>query len=186
MAFYDQLKDSQNAANLSAKNLTETSNLNSQVKEVEESINELYQKLGREIYQAYRQVPMAEGADLIAQITALHEKVDALNAQIMSLTCTACGAVLEDGALFCTNCGCKVTAEEPAPACTDCNPIPAALENPVPKCISCGAVLEEGALFCTNCGTRLTEGEPPAPRCTNCGVVLEEGNLFYTNCGTRI
>lgn len=52
----------------------------------------------------------------------------------MSKKCTNCGTVLDDDALFCTECGSK---QEPAEK----------------KCKNCGTVLPEGAKFCMNCGT---------------------------------
>ena len=61
-----------------------------------------------------------------------------------SRACTACGAPLKEGNLFCTNCG-KRIEEAPAPA-------------PAPQgkvCQGCGAVMSEASAFCSNCGARL-------------------------------
>lgn len=51
----------------------------------------------------------------------------------MSKICIKCGTVLEDDALFCSECG---TKQEPVEK----------------KCPNCGAVIKEGAKFCMNCG----------------------------------
>ena len=52
----------------------------------------------------------------------------------MSKICLKCGTVLEDDALFCSECG---TKQEP-------------MEK---KCPNCGGVIIDGAKFCMNCGT---------------------------------
>ena len=143
MAFLDQMKDKLNATGQKAKDMTEISRLNSQINEVEKAINELYRKLGVEIYDAYREEPIAEGAELIAQITEHKEKVEALTEQIKIINpaafCLTCGARIDRGAAFCTNCGSKVVVEK----------------KPAAVCPGCGAALEKGALFCTSCGTRV-------------------------------
>ena len=147
MAFLDQMKDKLTATGQKAKGLTETSRLNSQINEVEKSINELYRKLGFEIYTAYREEPVPEGAELIAQINELHEKVDELKAQIKMINpasfCPECGAKVSKDMIFCTSCGFKLAVEG----------------KPADLCTGCGAVLEKDALFCTNCGTRVETGE---------------------------
>ena len=59
----------------------------------------------------------------------------------MSKKCTNCGTVLDDDALFCSECGTK--------------------QGPVKKtCYNCGAVLPEGAKFCMSCGTPITNSAP--------------------------
>lgn len=152
MAFFDQMKNKLTATSQSAvqmaKDLTETTRLNGQVNEAEKEINELYRKLGFEVYQAYREEPIPAGAELIAQLNELHEKVEALKAQIQTINkaslCPACGAKISKGMVFCSSCGCR---------------LPEAEEKQVVLCANCGGVLEEDALFCTNCGTRVETKE---------------------------
>ena len=61
--------------------------------------------------------------------------------------CSACGAPLEEDAMFCTNCGTKVSEE-----------VRVEEEEPVKKvCKNCGAELEDGNHFCMNCGTPIEE-----------------------------
>lgn len=152
MAFFDQMKNKLTATSQSAvqkaKDLTETSRLNGQVNEAEKEINELYRKLGYEIYLAYRKEPLAEGAELIAQISELHDRVEELKNQIQTINraslCPECGAKISKGMVFCSSCGCK---------------LPAAEEKQAAVCANCGAELEHGALFCTGCGTRVKTEE---------------------------
>lgn len=56
--------------------------------------------------------------------------------------CDHCGALLDDDALFCTNCGKKVEVSSGR------------------KCPSCGATLDEDGLFCTECGAKLEQTSP--------------------------
>lgn len=93
------------------------------------------------------------------------------------LACANCGAVLEEGMMFCTECGTPVAKA-------------AAFEDEACEtCPNCGAPMEKGMKFCTECGTSLEApaANPSAKRfCLTCGAVLEEGMLFCTECGTRI
>ena len=56
------------------------------------------------------------------------------------MKCQKCGATLEDGVLFCRECGAKVEASAPRKR----------------FCRECGAENEESAKFCTNCGANLS------------------------------
>lgn len=61
--------------------------------------------------------------------------------------CSACGAPLEEDAMFCTNCGTKVSEE-----------VRVEEEESVKKvCKNCGAELEDGNRFCMNCGTPIED-----------------------------
>ena len=91
--------------------------------------------------------------------------------------CASCGAELETGMLFCTECGTPVAKAAPS------------MEEDCETCPNCGAAVEKGMKFCTECGTPLEApaANPSAKRfCLTCGAVLEEGMLFCTECGTRI
>jgi len=63
----------------------------------------------------------------------------------MSKKCIKCGTMLEDDALFCSECGEK--------------------QKPVEKkCQKCGTVLIEGAKFCMNCGTPVATATAATPQ----------------------
>ncbi len=73
------------------------------------------------------------------------EAVEEKPAEPVGEKCSNCGAVVAEGAKFCTECGTAVEAqkeEATAPA-----------EPEVKKCSNCGAELPEGAKFCVECGT---------------------------------
>lgn len=62
----------------------------------------------------------------------------------MSKQCTNCGTVLEDDALFCSECGTK--------------------QGPLQKkCPNCGADIKEGAKFCMSCGAPVNAASPAKP-----------------------
>ena len=56
------------------------------------------------------------------------------------MRCKNCGAELEPGSAFCTNCGAPVTNE---------------------TCPNCGEPLEDNSAFCTHCGAKVGKSEPP-------------------------
>lgn len=60
-------------------------------------------------------------------------------ARVPESRCPSCGALVDEDAVFCPECGASLT---PAPAA-------------VRQCPNCHAPVEEGAMFCTECGTRL-------------------------------
>ena len=62
------------------------------------------------------------------------------------MKCSHCGAENEEGAVFCEECGQKITA--PAPV------------QPKNICPNCGAENEDGALFCEECGHNMTTNKP--------------------------
>ncbi len=80
-------------------------------------------------------------------------------------TCSNCGAVLQEGQGFCTQCGQKILAEQPR------------------TCSNCGAVLQEGQGFCTQCGQKILAEQPRT--CSNCGATLQEDQNFCSNCGQQ-
>lgn len=113
------------------------------------------------------------------------------------LRCSQCGRVNREGALFCQECGKKLTeAAAPKPGAG-------------PMCPSCGTVNVGGMNFCKMCGTALGKSEalgvastiaptaPPGPAapatgagpgkliCNNCGKPTPVGFQFCQHCGQR-
>ena len=107
--------------------------------------------------------------------------------------CPNCGSAFDDGYVFCTNCGTRLSVEpqnpvEPEPAIEQSEPIVA--EPTVVTCYNCGAQLEEGLSFCTNCGANLANvpkaDVPGDKHCPNCHNVVADNSAFCTNCGTKL
>lgn len=59
------------------------------------------------------------------------------------MRCPNCNSVLEEGALFCQECGARVEVQPE--------------ESQVRFCSNCGTMLEPDSIFCQNCGTRVEE-----------------------------
>ena len=59
------------------------------------------------------------------------------------MRCPNCNSVLEEGALFCQECGARVEVQPE--------------ESRVRFCSNCGTMLEPDSIFCQNCGTRVEE-----------------------------
>ena len=65
--------------------------------------------------------------------------------------CVHCGAQLEEGSKFCTNCGQPLDTEEQKP------------EERSVFCVHCGAKQDGNSKFCTSCGQPLDTEEQPSP-----------------------
>ena len=56
----------------------------------------------------------------------------------MSMICPKCGTKLDDGVLFCTECGAKKPADAPLYKCDKCGWEPEDPKNPPKFCPECG------------------------------------------------
>lgn len=200
MAFFDEMKHkvtqvSQSAAK-SAKEFSEVTRLNNEISDAESQINQLYNRIGYEVYCAYSANPLPEVRELIEQVNGLHDKIENCRTQIQVINaasrCPSCGAKIRSDMAFCSNCGARLVQPEP--------PKPAAQAF----CSNCGAPLAEGAAFCTSCGARVSTPEPaaaptpvlvtPAPQpqpvqpsvCPSCGEPIPADATFCINCGAKL
>ena len=97
------------------------------------------------------------------------------------MNCRKCGALLNEGAKFCSQCGTEVKAPEPE----------------VKYCEKCGAVLKDVAVFCSQCGSPAARGtvapeesEQPAKEaagtafklCPQCGKKAETDEVYCSGC----
>ena len=117
-------------------------------------------------------------------------------AAVKTKVCTECGTTLEDGVVFCVNCGQKAKAasalsgnqmKEKAMKLPADNskeiPVETSKEAPAANiCIQCGNALIPGNLFCVSCGEKIES----KPSCMNCGKELKPESLFCTNCGKKV
>lgn len=148
MAFLDSMKGKITNAGQStaqkAKDLSGIAKLNAAVAEAEREISDLYGQIGYEVYRAYRDWPVPEAAELIEQVTQLHQRIADCKEQIKAInaanSCPQCGAKIVKGNAFCGSCGYKFP-EPPA--------------DQVLFCGSCGAHVAAGASFCTVCGAKI-------------------------------
>ena len=86
--------------------------------------------------------------------------------------CSNCGNQINDGDLFCTECG-----------------------KPVPQgrvCPHCGVGISDDDVFCINCGKKLDEESIPMTtessqrKCHDCGTLLDLDDVFCPNCGIKL
>lgn len=100
------------------------------------------------------------------------------------MNCRKCGAMLNEGARFCSQCGTEVKTPEPE----------------VRYCEKCGAALKDVAVFCSQCGSPVTRGpetqaaqekpeaadEKAAVRefklCPQCGKKAEADEVYCSGC----
>ena len=71
------------------------------------------------------------------------EQSEPIVAEPTVVTCYSCGAQLEEGLSFCTNCGANLANAPKADAPGDNH------------CPNCHNVVADNSAFCTNCGTKL-------------------------------
>ena len=72
--------------------------------------------------------------------------------EVSAPCCPQCGTLLEEGSVFCSECGTQCPAPEAA--------------EPIPTCAKCGTPLREGYTFCGRCGAPVSDAptpEQPAP-----------------------
>lgn len=119
--------------------------------------------------------------------------------------CPCCSMELSAGLMFCTNCGTKITNDNPAvvyEAEAEVVEEETGYEKDSSTCRNCGMSLAKGLLFCTNCGTKVEEKsfsenigpvpgtETAAPEgnnlCPHCAAEIPEGIIFCINCGVKL
>lgn len=85
--------------------------------------------------------------------------------------CTTCKAELEEGAIFCDECGTKVV-----------------LAHQGVVCVQCGTEIPAGQMFCGNCGVKIKIIYPPR-KCSHCGhkwVPRKANPKFCPGCGYNL
>ncbi len=136
-----------------AKDISETSSLNTIIKNEEFNIDTQYKLIGKQYYEKYSSRTGDEFEVSMLIISKSMEKIDATKAQIEKIKkrscCPSCGASFKKGDLFCSKCGSAIPQSEPKPE----NALPTAEPE---KCPQCGEIIEDNGLFCTKCGLKLS------------------------------
>lgn len=134
-------------------------NAQTEIKEINEKIEKVYARLGRELYQkdGGEGFPLikAELDMLVANQAAAREKLQMAKDE---------KAIKE-----------KAAEEERA-------------RQDINNCPNCGTFNPDGTKFCCECGTRLQGPEPVSQKrfCTSCGNEIAPGQRFCTGCGTIV
>jgi ribosomal protein L40E len=162
MAFFEHLgKKVSEAAQVAAKKsseLVEVTKLNSNINSEENKIKELYQQIGKNVYEKFvgGEDVFAEANDTCLEIKSKEEIIAGLKQKILEIRniklCEQCGAELSRDTAFCSKCGAKQKPlEQPGSVEEDISE-----EKVLPKfCGSCGNVVEEGSVFCQKCGAKI-------------------------------
>jgi len=137
-----------------AKDISEIAKLNSTISSLEKQLNELYEKIGYEIYNAYKDTPIPEVSTQLIQAADIHQLIETCREQIKTINsnelCPQCKAKINKDMLFCSECGYKLVHEEVAEGTV-------ANESSAEKlvCSNCGEILANTAVFCSCCGQRV-------------------------------
>ena len=195
MAFWDNLsqKASETTAKAmqKAKEISETTRLNSLISNEEKSINNHYFQIGKLYTSLHQNDPEEAFAGMLAAIRESEEKIRSYRQQIQDVKgiarCEKCGAEVPRGVSFCSSCGAPMPRVE-APFASDCI-----------RCEACGAAVKRGTRFCTSCGNPMPQPEGPAApdegtngtqtasnTCPNCGAPLDADSAFCTECGAKL
>lgn len=131
-----------------AKDISDVAKLNNAISETESRIVGLYERIGYNIYCAYKNNPLPEVSEQIQQVTDLHQQIENCKAQIKAINaanlCPSCGAKIKSGAAYCSECGCKLSVQEASSA-----------SGQVTYCSVCGSPLEADVNFCLECGKKI-------------------------------
>lgn len=105
--------------------------------------NNFYTQLGKKVYEDEKTVEQSKYREFIEEIKKLQSLIDAETLKEQGRKCPKCGALLSEGAIFCSGCGEKVEEIQESVS--------------VKCCPQCGVPIKEGAKFCVKCGKRLNE-----------------------------
>ncbi len=123
-------------------------NSQNEIKDLIEKENELFEELGRKVYEDGGKDKYPEIATQLDEIKAKKQELEnkiqeiknekelAKQANNDEVECSNCGAMNSKGAKFCSGCGGKLPELTSKRFCT-----------------SCGAEVAEGMKFCSGCGT---------------------------------
>lgn len=174
-----------------AKDFSQLSKLNNAVHVAEKQINELYEKIGCEIYKNYSEAPIPEVEDCFTKVKNLLQTIEICKMQIEELTytktCVKCGAKISKDMIFCDNCAKEasknvshdneesVITEEQLSAKKQSDVVePIITEEQLdvvePVITEKQPIVEEQPLICSNCGTK-NSGD--SVFCTSCGQRFE-------------
>ena len=154
-SFFDNLGDKLNSMGKGiadkAKEVTDTTKLNSQIRDEEKKIQNIYVAIGQQYYNQTRENPAPEYAELFQSLVACEKLIAQYKLEVQKIkgvcTCANCGAEIDVNASFCPSCGAKneFLAQQQA------------VQPEGKLCPSCGAVIKADAIFCPECGNRVSE-----------------------------
>lgn len=144
------------AVSSKGKELIETAKLRAKIRDVESTIQNRFNALGKKVFEMINKEILAEDslkADC-GEITALYKKIDELEEAIKqveletlkmrrgadAIMCNKCGALNRAGDKFCSACGSALAVE---------------VKSEGINCPACGVSIKEGAKVCERCGGKI-------------------------------
>ena len=126
-------------------------------KEAENVVHSAIQDLGRMYFEAYKDDPGAEYAEIIARIKKNMETEQLWRQYRLSLEdktqCEKCGTVVTSDSLFCKKCGSSIPSWDFSSLGVEAFKMRSGLN--MGSCPNCGRPLVAGAVFCEGCGTKV-------------------------------
>lgn len=155
-SFFDNLGDKLNSMGRGiadkAKEVSDTTKLNSQIREEEKKIQNAFVSIGQQYYAQSKENPAPEYEVLFQSITASEALIAQYKLEVQKIkgvcTCTNCGAEIDVNAAFCPSCGTKnefLAKQQEAQEASERH------------CPNCGAAVKDDAVFCPECGNRVEE-----------------------------
>ena len=159
----EKITNGANSIQNSAKKMSESAKINSEINANTHQIDTLMRKIGVAVKaRLMDQITDEEVRDLSGEIDRLVARNTALNEQLKGLrgfcTCVNCGKDVATDSLFCPYCGTKIEkpAPEPEYAEEQSAPVDIAKTEPAEKiCPNCGYAEVPDAIFCSSCGARI-------------------------------
>jgi RNA polymerase subunit RPABC4/transcription elongation factor Spt4 len=162
MSFWDDLsrKVSQGTRTLSQKSveLFEIAKVKLDIASEKDKIGNLYEEIGRVIYQDYRKGNLKEKSvlDKCQLIDEIYYKINRLNRKVMQIKggtlCKRCGEAVNASQRYCHMCGREL--EQPTRVVGEGEDFRVEVLNGS-VCGKCGALIQQGSEFCPSCGDKL-------------------------------
>ncbi|MBQ5566198.1 MAG: zinc ribbon domain-containing protein [Clostridia bacterium] len=171
MAFLDNIGSRLSALSQEAlsqvKLSTETVRFNSMISDEERQINGLFIEIGKKYFEANKDNPSAEYADIIDRIKDAQTRIGMYKDDIRKVkgmkTCPQCGCDVAVNAMYCSNCGAKVPADVSAS-----------------KCSACGTELDGSSEYCPTCGAKVNNMPIPSLGVNGLGGNMVSNGAFST------
>ena len=140
-----------NTLSQKAKNMSEVSAIKSQINTEQNKMENYFLNLGRQYYEHAEEYQISELRELVGLISESESKIESLRQRISDLenakVCPSCGIQIEEGTIYCTNCGVKMDDYLTQQKVQGAGPA-------ARFCKSCGSEIPDFAAFCTKCGAK--------------------------------
>lgn len=184
MAFFNKIGEFAKSVGDKTGGMIEVTKLKGKIKEENDAILDLEQKIGALLWTRYYEGERFEDGineilshieEGFGRVASYQEEIEAINkadqTQASMLICTNCESANTPDTRFCSSCGTKLT--EPTPK-----------EQAEKTCSSCGARNATGTMFCVECGENL-DPAPEPKTCTACGTAILPDAKFCGSCGQK-